>query len=151
MIEERGRVVDVEPGAVWVETLRQSTCSSCAANAGCGQGVLQRLGAGASRGQVRALCDLHLSMGDSVVLGLREDLLLKSALMFYLLPLLGLLSGALLAQCYGLSDSWLIVAGLAGFLAAWLLVRRHARRHSDDPASQPVVLRALITRAEEPA
>jgi len=45
----------------------------------------------------------------------------------------------------------LIVAGLAGFLAAWLLVRRHARRHSDDPASQPVVLRALITRAEEPA
>jgi len=76
VIEERGRVVGVEPGAVWVETLRQSTCSSCAANAGCGQGVLQRLGAGASRGRVRALCDLHLSVGDSVVLGLREELLL---------------------------------------------------------------------------
>lgn len=151
MIEEQGRVVGVEPGAVWVETLRQSTCSSCSVNAGCGQGLLQRLGVGAARGQVRALCDLRLAVGDAVVLGLREDLLLKSALMFYLFPLLGLIAAAALAQRCGLGEPWLIVAGLAGFLAAWLLVRRHARRHSDDPALQPVVLRALITRAEGPA
>ncbi|MBF3221453.1 transcriptional regulator, partial [Pseudomonas aeruginosa] len=28
MIEEQGRVVATEPGAVWVETVRRSTCSS---------------------------------------------------------------------------------------------------------------------------
>ncbi|MDF3932676.1 SoxR reducing system RseC family protein, partial [Pseudomonas citronellolis] len=43
MIEEQGRVIGVEPGAVWVETLRQSTCSACNARAGCGQGLLQQL------------------------------------------------------------------------------------------------------------
>ncbi|MBF2948649.1 transcriptional regulator, partial [Pseudomonas aeruginosa] len=37
MIEEQGRVVATEPGAVWVETVCRSTCSSCSANAGCGQ------------------------------------------------------------------------------------------------------------------
>ncbi len=47
MIEEQGRVVATEPGAVWVETVRRSTCSSCSANAGCGQGLMQRLGVGA--------------------------------------------------------------------------------------------------------
>ena len=43
MIEEPGRVVAVEEGAVWVQTLRKSTCSSCSANAGCGQGLLDKL------------------------------------------------------------------------------------------------------------
>ncbi|MHA5862910.1 RseC family protein, partial [Pseudomonas aeruginosa] len=31
------------------------------------------------------------------------------------------------------------------------LVRRHARRHADDPASQPVVLRALISGPSDSA
>ena len=51
---------------------------------------------------------------------------------------------ALLATPAGLVEPLIIVSGLAGF-GGWLLVRRHARRHADDPASQPVVLRALIS------
>ena len=51
---------------------------------------------------------------------------------------------------YGLRIS-LMVGALAGLLAAWLLVRRHARRHADDPASQPVVLRALISGPSDSA
>lgn len=78
MIEEQGRVVATEPGAVWVETVRRSTCSSCSANAGCGQGLMQRLGVGAGRARVRALSDLSLRVGDAVVLGIHEDLLLRA-------------------------------------------------------------------------
>ncbi|MBO3276491.1 SoxR reducing system RseC family protein [Pseudomonas schmalbachii] len=144
MIEERGRVVALEKGAVWVETVRQSTCSGCSMNAGCGQGLLGMLGIGARRGRVRALTGLQLSVGDSVVFGIREDLLLKSALQFYLLPLLGLFAAALLTSQCGLSEPLVVLAGIAGFLASWSFVRRHSRRHSDDPALQPVVLRALI-------
>ncbi|WP_374438177.1 SoxR reducing system RseC family protein [Pseudomonas panipatensis] len=150
MIEEQGRVVGVEPGAVWVETLRQGTCSACSLNAGCGQGILQRLGSGSGCRRVRALSELQLRVGDRVVFGVREELLLKSALLFYLFPLFGLFFVALLAQFCGLAEPWLVVAGLAGFLAAWLLVRRHSRRHSNDPALQPVVLRALVMGGERP-
>ena len=53
MIEERGRVLSTEPGAVWVATIRSSTCGSCQAKAGCGQALLQKLGSGSSQGFVR--------------------------------------------------------------------------------------------------
>lgn len=144
MIQERGRVIAIESGAVQVETLRRSTCSSCSINAGCGQGILGRLGVSEGRGQVRALSSLKLAPGDEVVLEVDEDLLLKSALLFYLAPLFGLFALALLVAQLDLGEPFIIVAGLAGFLLAWLLVRRFARRHADDPAMQPVVLRALV-------
>ena len=149
MIHERGRVIAVESGAVQVETLRRSTCSGCSVNAGCGQGLLERLGVSQGRGRVRALTpanlvSLNLTPGDEVVLGVDEDLLLKSALLFYLSPLIGLFALALLAARLDLGEPLIIVAGLAGFLLSWLLVRRYTRRHADDPAMQPVVLRALV-------
>lgn len=148
MIEEPGRVVAVEEGAVWVETLRRSTCSACSANAGCGQGLMEKLGVGQRRALVRALTDLQLAVDDGVVIGIREDRLVSSALRVYLLPLLGLFAGAMLAQWLALAESFVILAAFGGFFAVWWQVRRHSRQGEDDPASQPVVLRAeLAVRA----
>ncbi|MBF7731635.1 SoxR reducing system RseC family protein [Pseudomonas sp. N040] len=147
MIEETGRVVALEEGAVWVETLRKSTCSSCSANAGCGQGLLDKLGVGRQRGFVRVLSDLQLALDDVVVIGIREDLLLRAALLVYLLPILGLLAAALLASSLGLAEGWVILSGMAGLLGAWLVVRWRCRHSEDDPARQPVVLRAMLAGA----
>ena len=144
MIEEQGRVVALEPGAVWVETLRKSTCSSCSANAACGQGLMDRLGVGRQRGYVRALSQTPLAVGDTVIIGVREDLLVRSSVLVYLLPLLGLFAAALLADGLGLSEPLVILAGLSGLLASWLLVRWRAARVAENPLLQPVVLRALL-------
>lgn len=144
MIEEQGRVIAVEPGAVWVETLRKSTCSACSAKAACGQGLLNQLGAGARRGYVRALSGFSLQVGDAVVIGVREDLLVRGSVLVYLLPLLGLFVAAGVAQWLALGEPVVILAAFAGLLAAWYGVRRYSLRTSDDPAAQPVVLRALL-------
>lgn len=144
MIEEQGRVVALESGAVWVETLRKSTCSSCSANAGCGQGLLDRLGVGGRRGYVRALSDLPLRVGDAVVIGVREDLLVRGSLLVYLVPLLGLLVAAGLAESLALGEPLVILCAFAGLALAGLGVRWHSARTADDPGLQPVVLRALI-------
>ncbi|MCL7461259.1 SoxR reducing system RseC family protein [Pseudomonas sp. NW5] len=141
MIEESARVVAVEAGAVWVETLRRSTCSACSASAGCGQGLMEKLGVGQRRGYVRALCRAPVQVGDQVVIGIAEALLVRSSLLVYLLPLLGLFAGALLAEWLALGESFVILAALAGLLPPWLLVRSYSRRRGDDPANQPVVLR----------
>ncbi|MGC3581738.1 SoxR reducing system RseC family protein, partial [Pseudomonas aeruginosa] len=77
-------------------------------------------------------------------LGIHEDLLLPAYVHFFLIPLHGFFVAAMLATRAGLVEPQIIVYGLAGFLAAWLLVRRHSSRQSDDPASHPVVIRALI-------
>lgn len=148
MIEESGRVVALEDGAVWVETRRSSTCSACSANAGCGQGLLDRLGVGQRRARVRALTDLRLAVGDGVTIGIREEQLLRSSLQVYLLPLLGLFAAALLAERWALGEPVVILAALGGFFAVWWLVRRHNRGRSDDPVLQPVVLRASPAACE---
>ena len=144
MIEEQGRVVAIEPGAVWVETLRQRTCSSCSVKAGCGQGLLDQLGASGRRGYIRALSSLQLSVGDSVVIGVREDLLVRGSLLVYLLPLLGLFAAAVLAEQMGLGEPLVILSALFGFLFACCAVRWRSRLKAGDPALQPVVLRALL-------
>lgn len=147
MIEEQGRVVAVEQGAVWVETLRKSTCSSCSVKAGCGQGLLDQLGASGRRGYVRALSDLQLNVGDAVVIGVREDLLVRGSLLVYLLPLLGLFVAAVLAEQMSLSEPWVILSALCGFLLACCAVRWRSGITAGDPALQPVVLRALLAGA----
>ncbi len=147
MIEEQGRIVAVELGAVWVETLRKSTCSSCSVKAGCGQGLLDQLGASGRRGYVRALSNLQLSVGDTVIIGVREDLLVRGSLLVYLLPLLGLFAAAVLAEQMGLSEPWVILSALFGFLFACCAVRWRSRLTAGDPALQPVVLRALLGSA----
>lgn len=144
MIEEQGRVVAVEPGVVWVETLRKSTCSACSANAACGQGLMERLGIGRQRGYVRALSTLNLRVGDAVVIGVGEQLLVRSSLLVYLLPILALLASAIAADAAGVGEPLTILSGLGGLLISWLLVRWHASRVADDPLLQPVVLRALL-------
>lgn len=144
MIEEPGQVVGLDQGAVWVETLRKSTCSSCSANAGCGQSLLDKLAISSQRSTVRVLTDLQLNVGDKVIIGLREDALMRGSLLVYLLPLLGLFMGALGADYFALGEPWSIAVGFAGFVLAGVLVRAHSRRHADDPALQPVVLRALL-------
>jgi sigma-E factor negative regulatory protein RseC len=147
MIEETGRVVAIEEGAVWVETLRKSTCSSCSANAGCGQGLMDKIGVGRQRGFVRVLSDLQLALNDVVIIGISEDLLLRSAVLVYLLPLLGLLAGALLASSLALTEGLVILSALASLLVSWLAVRWYCRRTENDPARQPVVLRAMLAGA----
>ncbi len=147
MIEESGRVVAVESGAVWVETLRKSTCSGCSARSGCGQGLLGELGLGPRRGHVRALSELSLSVGDAVIIGVREDLLVRGSLLVYLMPLLGLFAGALLTQSAGAAEPWVVLGGFAGMFLAWYGVRRRSVRTAHDPALQPVVVRRVQAAA----
>jgi len=145
MIEEQGRVIALEPGAVWVETLRKTTCSGCVAKSGCGQGLMDQLGVRERRGRIRALSDLQLQVGDSVVVGIREEVLLRGAFLVYLLPLLMLFAAALGAAQLGLGEPYVIIAGLGGFIASWLFVRKRSQQTASNYLLQPIVLRATLT------
>lgn len=144
MIEEPGRVVAVEAGAVWVETQRSSTCSGCSVRSGCGKGLTDRLGIRERRGLIRASSDLHLDVGDAVVIGIRERALLRGAFLVYLFPLLTLFASAVAASEMALSEPYIILFSAFGFFFACLIVRKRSQRTADDPALQPVVLRAML-------
>ncbi|MGB7386027.1 MAG: SoxR reducing system RseC family protein [Pseudomonas neustonica] len=144
MIEERGRVLSTEPGAVWVATIRSSTCGSCQAKAGCGQALLQKLGSASSQGFVRALTDREWQVGDEVMIGVPEDALVKSAIWVYLVPLVCLFAAALLAQALSWSEPQMILSSAVGLAFGFVLVRWHDRMVRSDPQLQPQVIAAAL-------
>lgn len=149
MIEEQGRVVAVEKGAVWVEILRKTTCSSCSGHAGCGQVLMDRLGGARQRGYIRALSDQQLHVGAAVVIGVREEFLVRGSLLVYLLPLFGFFACGLLAQGLGLGEPLAIFAGGLGFILACSMVCWLSWCNRDNPAMQPMVLRAWLNDSVE--
>ena len=148
MIKEAGRVVAIEDGAVWVETIRRSTCQSCSARKGCGHGILANAGSG-RRHHARvlpgtfSLGDIHLD--DQVEVSVPERVLVQAALVVYLVPLVTLLLGALLASEwlpeFALNGDLSAVVGAAlGFGLGVLLVRLHSLMHHNDSEAQPIIV-----------
>lgn len=154
MLLETGRVVAVEPGFVWVETLRRSTCGSCAARAGCGQRLLNRQGGG-GRGLVRALSGEALQatdcrIDDRVEIALPEAVVLRGSMVVYATPVASMLVAVGLVTAFAGSagDGMTVAAALAGLALGLGLVRWHAFAHRDDPRMQPVLQRRLAAVAD---
>lgn len=151
MLTESARVVAVEETAVWVETLRQSSCGSCAARAGCGHGMLNSARAGVSKGLLKAALPvdktLVVSLHDTVEISVPEQGFLRAAWLLYAMPLLTMLLAAGLADHFwaslGLSqaamDLRVTVAAASGLGAGLLLLRFLSQRMGADPDLQPRV------------
>ncbi|MBD3657320.1 MULTISPECIES: SoxR reducing system RseC family protein [Marinobacter] len=94
MITESGKVVAEAGNKVWVQTIRQSACTSCAARHGCGQKALASFTAGRAN---RVLVDntLGVRVGDEVTVAISESALLAASGLVYALPLLLFVAGAL--------------------------------------------------------
>jgi sigma-E factor negative regulatory protein RseC len=149
MLVETGRVVAVEADALWVETIRQSTCGACAARQGCGHGLLNRIGDGRS-GYVRALRDpaadrRPYAVNDQVRISIPEQVILRGSVVVYMLPLLCMLAvAALTVQLFPTGPEALAAVGAAvGLGLGFGLVRWHAWRHRDSRELQPTVLEVL--------
>ncbi|MCB1734573.1 MAG: SoxR reducing system RseC family protein [Gammaproteobacteria bacterium] len=144
MIEETARVVRVGDGHAWVETQRRSSCGSCASKSGCGTSAL---GEWFGRRTVGLQVDntIGAKVGEQVVIGVPETLLVSGAAWIYGLPLLTLLAGA------GLSAWWVgdvhndavtALGGIVGLVFGFVLARR--RRFwptGNSGGDKPLILR----------
>lgn len=149
MLAERARIVAIEPGVIWVETLAQSGCGSCAEKGECGTGLLQRYLQTTRylRVEVKPGDEATYQVGSELELGLDEGVMVRGSMLLYLLPLLGLLAGAGLG--YQLAGELLsVVLGVSGMALAGLGVRWHAERNRFNPDYHPVVLdhSAILSR-----
>ncbi len=145
MLLETGRVVAVDADAVWVETVRKTTCGSCAAQKGCGHGLINQLVPG-RHPLVRALPGKlaldECQVDDEVQISIPEAVLLRGSLVVYVLPLVSMLAGAALAAATlpGNPDSMSALGAVAGLAAGFVLVRWHARQHRNDRLLQPTLV-----------
>lgn len=142
MILETGTVVAVEPDGLWVETIQKSACEVCVAEKGCGQKFLSKL-AGKTT-SIRVLLNNQsrekLSVGQSVTIGIPEDVIVLASLLVYLLPIIGAVAGAAVASYAGGGDLTSISGALAGLLSGGFLVRMHSRKSRNDLRYNPILV-----------
>ena len=142
MIKEQARVVTVEAGYLWAETIRKSVCGRCMAKSGCGQYMISRWAGHTT--YIRALLkdsDRKVyKQGDDIVIGIPEQVLVNGALLVYMTPILGLLVGVILGQHLGNTEGVVILMGLLGFSLAAFAIRCHSYWRRNDFRVQAVVL-----------
>ena len=131
MIEEEGKVVTVEQGAVWVETIRKSTCSSCSARNGCGQNLLEKYRSSKQQSYIRASNDFSIEENDQVVIGIPESALMRASLLVYLMPLIFMMGSLWLATAVGWNDLLTALSAMAGLAAGFIPVRMLGQSTSD--------------------
>ena len=141
MIEEQGVVVTLDGDYVEVRTERRGTCGGCSADGACGISLLDRF-LGRRVVLVRARNPVGAWVGERVVVAVSEAGLVRAALAAYLMPILGLVVGAMAGQRAG-GDTWSLLCGVLGFLLALYWLRRYSAASARDPGRNPIVLRRL--------
>lgn len=135
-------VEKIESGFAWVRARKKSACGSCTNKSHCSRinGENQML--------VKVANALNAKKGDSVEFQLNSSFLLKCTFIIYVVPTLGLLTGALaadpLAHMIGMHPTMaMVVFTLAGFLGAMVLSRLLIQRKTDDERFLPIIERIV--------
>ena len=142
MIEEDARVVSVEDGFASVETARGSSCSSCAAESGCGTSVVAKL-LGERTSRLRVFDRIGVEVGDRVVIGIADSVLTRASVLAYLLPLLALMLTVFAAQAAGAEDAVVALVGILGLALGLLAAGRLTEGASARERYRPVLLHRL--------
>ena len=153
MIEESGRVVDVDDSYAWIETNPATACGSCAVKQGCGTSALASL-FGQRKSPLRVVNRINAAVGDQVVIGISETGLLSGSLAVYTAPLAGLFAGGLLGRFVARSlfpggvELVSILGGVLGLLAGLVWLRGFSQSTEQDARYQPVILRQQLTTGD---
>lgn len=145
MIIETGRVVSVEAGAIWVETIQKSTCSTCKAESTCGQRLLSKWDGHTAFLRVidPNIRSSSYHIGDEVTIGIPEQIVASGALWVYCLPLVVMLAATCIAHYSGLSEGWVVLSALLGLCVGGGVVRVHSYIHRNNPDFNPVIVDRL--------
>lgn len=148
MIEEEAQVIDVDGDKLILQAQTQSACGSCSANKGCGTSLLAKV-IGRKFTRFRAQNNVNAVVGDTVIVGIPEDALLKGSLVMYAVPVMGMLLFALLAD-FALAvsvesrDLMIAVSAIMGLAFGSLISKSYFQRPSNIQLFSPVVLRKII-------
>ena len=144
MIFETGIVVNNEHGSLLVETIQRTVCDTCIAEKGCGQSLLSKLTGKTNR--IRVLLGDYaaesIELGQSVTIGIPENVIVKGSLLVYMLPILMAVLGAWLLGS-GLKsmeqDLFSILGATVGLFLGGLLVKIRSNQTYRDPKLNPVL------------
>ncbi|WP_409311149.1 SoxR-reducing system protein RseC [Pectobacterium sp. B1J-3] len=143
MIKEWATVVSWHNGMAVLRCEQRSGCSGCQSRSSCGTGLLNQLGAPAEH-LLTVPCEQPLEVGQRIELGITEASLLRSAVMVYLLPLLGVFTGSALFQALLGTELSAIIGAFAGGGLFFFLVKYWSVRLGRSHRYEPVILQIAL-------
>jgi len=145
MAHTTGKVVGIEKnGWARVVTERTGACSSCQTKQHCHSCLTQ------AKIEARAINVAGARTGDLVSVSIKTETLLKNAAVLYLVPVLGLLAGALTGPVIGKiltlgETASAILFGFIGFGLGFLLVIFYSKKMSSQNHLAPIIKQIIMS------
>ena len=143
MMQTRAVIIHLEGRDALVESTQGGGCGNCDSENGCGSGKLSQLFCSEPR-RFRVRNDANAPVGTLVEVSLPDGVLLHSALLMYILPLVLLMVGAMAAAHWApddaSADAYAASGGLAGLFSGFVLVKALSLRRRLSSVAAPVIL-----------
>lgn len=154
MIEERAVILSLDNASsndhssqiATLEIERKAACGLCGQTRGCGNSIWGKLFAHQSTA-FKAQNRINAKVGDSVIVGINEKALLKSAMLLYILPLATMLIGAILAKQVSATELAAMLGAVIGLGLGLLWVKGHTMSNNYFKVQQPIILRLAVDDA----
>lgn len=153
MIEQSAIILDIDSQAdgeslATIEVVRKTACGLCGKTRGCGNSLWGKIFAHKAT-SFKAQNAINAYVGQSVVVGIDEAAVMKSALLLYVVPLVTMLIGSILASQFHASDAAAIIGAAIGLLLGYVWVKAHITGRVYYQNQQPKILRLDVVEAEE--
>ena len=144
MVTEEGIITGTARTMAWVKTIRSKSCDSCESKDSCAESSKPR------EMIVQVENSLNAKAGDRVVIGFDAAPMLKLSFMLYILPVIFLISGAVIGQhlspAMNMDESPAsILVGLAFFALSFVVVRLFNNRYANKKEFKPFMVRFART------
>lgn len=152
MIEEQAKVIAIDDNLITLESVVKSSCSGCQQIESCGSGQVAKAFPHKSVSYTLT-SDLPVNVGDSVVIGLSEQILLSTAWRVYIWPLIGLILSSFLGQLlldnnYLPHELFALLIGLLGGGIGYKLAQRQLKYSENCSKWTPSLIKVNAERID---
>lgn len=152
MIEERAIILMLESQAenestATIEVVRKVACGLCGQTRGCGNSIWGKLFSHKAT-SFKAQNRINAKVGESVIVGIDESAVMKSALLLYMVPLATMMTGALLIAQLSNSDLVAMLGAAIGLVVGYFWVKGHTSGRIYYQSHQPTILRLADDQIE---
>jgi sigma-E factor negative regulatory protein RseC len=125
MIEEEAIVIKASKENVTLEVVRSKPCGLCGQVRGCGNSIWGKIFSHRT-GYIETRNHLNAKLGDVVILGIDETLMLKSSLMLYGVPLMLMFLGMVIANTFAkeTTELYVLLGAVMGLFLGVVLIKR---------------------------
>ena len=145
MIEEYAVITRRLDDHVMLEIERRTACGLCGQKRGCGNATWGRL-LGHDSHEFPAENAINANVGDSVIVGIDENVVLSSAFYLYVVPLCTMLLATVLADTLLDNELYVILSAALGLLLGFAWVKGHLVGYGTIKKPYAKKYRAVILR-----